>query len=349
MCESSSANSADVLRAAPREAGGDAVDPISLTPVDEVRITVLIDNTFDGLLEGSATIRRPAMGAGPVDAPVFEGGSTPAGLRAEHGFSAMVTVRRGNHEATVLFDAGLSPDGVVTNADRLGVDLSASQAVVLSHGHFDHAGGLLNLLDRRSDTPVVLHPEAWTTRRLVLGDNVVEMPKLSRKALNREGVEIIERREPSLLVEDMILVTGEVDRTTEYELGMPPPHQRWTGSEWVHDPLVADDQALIVHLRGQGLVVLTGCGHAGAINILRHARRLTRVDQVHALVGGLHLGGPAFEKIIPRTVADLVELQPEVLLPGHCTGWRANHALAAALPRAWAPSSSGTTCVLTAA
>ena len=83
---------------------------------------------------------------------------------------------------------------------------------------------------------------------------------------------------------------------------MPPTHQAWTGTEWQHDPLVLDDQALVVHVRGQGLVVLTGCGHAGAVNIVRHAMRLTGVDSLHALLGGLHLSGPAFEPIIAPTV-----------------------------------------------
>ena len=113
--------------------------------------------------------------------------------------------------------------------------------------------------------------------------------------------------------------------------------------------MVADDQAAVVHLRGRGLVVLTGCGHAGAINILRHARRLTGVDQVHALIGGLHLGGVAFEPIIPPTIAALSALGPGLISAGHCTGWRAQNALAVALPDAWVPGSSGTTHHLTSA
>jgi 7,8-dihydropterin-6-yl-methyl-4-(beta-D-ribofuranosyl)aminobenzene 5'-phosphate synthase len=139
-----------------------------------------------------------------------------------------------------------------------------------------------------------------------------------------------------------------VDRTTEFERGMPPPHQAWTGTAWAHDPAVRDDQALVVHVRGRGLVVLTGCGHAGAINIVRHARRLTGVDRLHALAGGLHLGGPAFEPVIAPTVEALTALAPDLVVPGHCTGWRAQHALASALPAAWVASSSGTTYHLTA-
>jgi len=122
-----------------------------------------------------------------------------------------------------------------------------------------------------------------------------------------------------------------------------PPHRAWTGDGWEHDPLVQDDQALVVHVRGRGLVVLTGCGHAGAINIVRHAQRLTGVPRLCALLGGLHLSGPAFEPVIPPTVAALTELAPEMVVPAHCTGWRAQHALAAALPDAWLAGSSGST------
>jgi 7,8-dihydropterin-6-yl-methyl-4-(beta-D-ribofuranosyl)aminobenzene 5'-phosphate synthase len=336
----------------PRPAPGEAVDPIALEPVDEVEIVTLVDNVFDGLLTGDERTRRPAPGLGTVAAPQFEGGRTPAGMVAEHGFSALVRVRRAGRVTTLLFDTGLSPDAMVTNADRLGIALGEVHGVVLSHGHFDHAGGLAGLAGRRGarSLPMVLHPGAWTRRRIAIpGRPAEELPTLSRRALEGEGFEAVERRAPSLLVDRSVLITGEVDRTTEFEHGMPPAHQAWTGTDWEHDPTVIDDQALVVNVRGRGLVVLTGCGHAGAINIVRHARRLTGVSRLHALVGGLHLGGRAFEPVIPPTVAALTELAPDLVAPGHCTGWRAQHALAAALPDAWVASSSGTTYRLTAA
>jgi 7,8-dihydropterin-6-yl-methyl-4-(beta-D-ribofuranosyl)aminobenzene 5'-phosphate synthase len=223
---------------------------------------------------------------------------------------------------------------------------------VLSHGHFDHAGGLAGLAGRRGvrALPMVVHPNAWTERRLAVpGRDPDELPTLSKRALAGEGYEVIERREPSLLVDGSVLITGEVDRTTDFERGMPPPHQAWTGTEWAHDPLVIDDQALVVHVRGRGLVVLTGCGHAGVVNIVRHAQRLTGVGELHALVGGLHLSGPAFEPVIGPTVDALTALAPSLVVPGHCTGWRAQHALAAALPQAWVQGSSGSTYRLVAA
>ena len=349
MCEGG--DRAAAIRAVPRPAPGAAVDPITLAPVDEVAVTVLVDNTYDALLPGDERVQRPTFTVGTAAAPQFVGGMTLTGLIAEHGFSALITVRRGDRTTSVLFDAGLSPDALVTNADRLQVDLTAVQGVVLSHGHFDHAGGLAGLTRRlgRSRMPMVVHPAAWTRRRLAApGAEPTELPTLDPRTLAAEGFTLIERKQPSLLVDGSVLITGEVDRVTDFEHGMPPAHQAWTGDAWQHDPLVIDDQALVVHVRDRGLIVLTGCGHAGAVNIVRHARRLTGVDHLHALFGGLHLTGPAFEPVIPPTVTALTELDPELVMPGHCTGWRAQHTLAAALPNAWTPSGSGTTVRLAA-
>ncbi len=340
-----------VFEAAPRPADGDAVDPVHLDPVDEVRVTTLIDNTFDMLLNSETAVQRPAMRSGLVSSPLFDGGKTHVGLLAEHGFAALITVSSGGRSSHLLFDTGISPDGMAINAERLGLDFSDLQAVVLSHGHFDHTGGLSGLLRLRgrSGLPIVVHPNAWVKRRIAVpGSEPISLPSLSPGALRGEGFEVIERRQPSLLLEGSVLVTGEVDRTTEFERGMPPSHQAFEAergvgghARWRHDPTVADDQALVVNVKGRGLVVVTGCGHAGAINIVRHAMRLTGVDRLCALIGGFHLSGPAFEPIIPATVNALSELAPELVVPGHCSGWKAQHALAAALPEAFAQASSG--------
>ena len=138
---------------------------------------------------------------------------------------------------------------------------------------------------------------------------------------------------------------GELERTTEFEHGLVL-HQAFLNGEWQPDPLVQDDQALVANLHGKGLVVITGCGHAGLINTVRYARKLTGIDRVYAVIGGFHLGTPVFEPIIPPTVEALREFAPEVVVPTHCTGWRATHALAAAFPDAFVPGSVGTRYLL---
>ena len=351
MCDDHEHRAAGAAWSAPRAAEGPAVDPVAVPEADEVTVTTMVDNVFDALLAPARGVARAPMGAGRVPAGQFTGGETVAGLRAEHGFSALVTVRTGTASSTLLFDAGASPDALAVNAERLGADVGALQGVVLSHGHFDHVGGLDGLarLRGRSGLPMTVHPAAWTRRRLELpGGRSLEMPTLSRGALEREGFTVIERRQPSLLAGG-ILITGEVDRVTEFEHGMPPSHQAWDGHGWQHDPTVIDDQALAVNVRGRGLVVVTGCGHAGVVNIVRHAMRLTGVSRLLAVIGGFHLSGPAFEPVIEPTVSALTELAPELIVPGHCTGWRAQHALAAKLPGAWVQTSVGTSYTLSAA
>jgi 7,8-dihydropterin-6-yl-methyl-4-(beta-D-ribofuranosyl)aminobenzene 5'-phosphate synthase len=349
MCDDRSA--AGATQAAPHAADGPATDPVTLPEVDQVTVTTMVDNTFDALLASAEGIARTPMGAGRVAARQFAAGEAIAGLRAEHGFSALVTVRSGTETTTLLFDTGASPDALVVNAERLGIDAHGVQGIVLSHGHFDHTGGFDGLarLLGRSGLPLTVHPAAWTRRRLELaGGRILDMPTLSRGALEREGFEVIERRQPSLLAGG-ILITGEVDRTTEFERGMPRQHQAWDGHSWRHDPVVIDDQALVIRVRGRGLAVVTGCGHAGVVNIIRQAMRLTGEDRLLAVIGGFHLSGPAFEPIIEPTVTALTGLAPDLIVPGHCTGWRAQHALAAALPDAWVQSSVGTTYTLNAA
>src|ERR1700739_1175189 len=132
---------------------------------------------------------------------------------------------------------------------------------------------------------------------------------MDRLEIDPAGFEVIEEREPSFLFGRSVLVTGEVPRTTGYEPGFPP-QQAWLGGRWEPDPLVLDDQALIVDVKDKGLVVITGCGHAGVINMCRYARRLPGARPRHAVIGGFHLNGPLFEPLIPRVVDDLAALAP---------------------------------------
>jgi len=351
MCQDHAHDHHEADHSAPRTVEGDAIDPIGLEPVDEVIVTMLVDNSYDGLLPDEGPAVRGGLVKSPdVTSTIMADGITKAGLVAEHGFSALVTTRRGDSIHTLLFDTGVSPNGMADNMERLGIDAADIEVVVLSHGHFDHAGGLegLNRLRRRAGLPLVVHPLVWSRRRLAIPEMpAVELPTVSRRSLEDEGFEVIERRQRSLLLDGSVLITGEVDRTTEFETGMPF-HERLDGDSWEPDPLILDDQALVVNLRGRGLLVLTGCGHAGAVNIARHAMRLTGVDRLHAMLGGFHLGGPAFERIIDPTVAALTAMDPSVIVPAHCTGWKAQHRFAAEMPDAFIPNAVGTTFTIAA-
>ncbi|WP_433381062.1 MBL fold metallo-hydrolase [Actinoplanes sp. CA-142083] len=314
---------------------------ISLAPVDGVHITTLMDNSSDALLPDEGLVRRWGLAgtAGPLavlPAELAEEKQSYDFLRAEHGFSAMLDVggRR------LLFDTGISRDGLVGNLDRLAIRPDSFETIVFSHGHFDHTMGLNGLADRLGPTnvPVLLHPDFWLRRRIVSPDRTLEMPTPSRSAIEGAGFTIVEERQPSFLLDNAVLVTGEVDRTTPFETGMPAAHQAFRDGAWAPDQAVHDDQAVVLHVRDRGLVILTGCGHSGIINIIRYAKRLTGISRLYALLGGFHLrDGP----IVAETVAALVDEAPLVLVPAHCTSWKAQHALAAALPGAFRPNAVG--------
>lgn len=321
---------------------------IPLTPVDAVEITVLVDNTTDMMLANGGPAHRPVVDTSVTPfrpAAVLEGGETFGALRAEHGFSALLDISIGGRKHRLLFDTGVTPDGMVENMRWLGLDPGDIEAVVLSHGHYDHTTGLDGMARAlgRVNLPVLIHPEFWGRRRITLpGREPWDLPTTSKSALEGVGFEIVEERQPSFLLDGAMLVTGEVDRTTAFEKGLPGHETLRDQGEWRPDPEVLDDQALVMNIRGEGLLVLTGCGHAGIVNTVRHAQRLTGVQRIHSVVGGFHLSGSYFEALIPQTCRAIAAMEPTFVVPGHCTGWRAVHALAAAMPDAFVQSTVGT-------
>ncbi len=319
---------------------------IPLEPVDSLTITTLVDNVFDVFMPNQGPAHRisPADAGRRLPSATMVDGTVPDQFIAEHGLSLLLTITKGEKEHRLLFDTGVSPDGMVGNMDRLDIDARDVEAIVCSHGHFDHTAGLDGLIRRmgKSNLPVLIHPDFWNRRRVrIPGRDPLEIPTTSRSALQGAGFTIVEERQPSFLFENSVLVTGEVDRTTGYEPGFPL-QEAWHNDHWEPDPLVLDDQAVIINVRDRGLVVLTGCGHAGIVNITRYAMALTGASQVYGLFGGFHLNGPLFEPLIDRVCADLAEFKPSVVVPAHCTGWRAQHALARTFGDAYIPDCVGT-------
>ncbi|MEW2450963.1 MBL fold metallo-hydrolase [Streptomyces parvulus] len=312
-------------------------------------MTTLIDNSSDALLPDGQLVRRWGLAGTGGPLPVAPTAMSVTGttfdvLRAEHGFSAMVEIDVDGHRRRILFDAGASTDGLIGNLDRLGVHPDTFEAIVLSHGHFDHVTGLHGLVRRlgRPSMPVLLHPDGWRRRRISGPGGVLDLPTPSRAAIEGAGFTVIEQRRPSLLLEDFLLITGEVGRTTDFETGMSG-HQACVGGRWGPDESIEDDQAAVLHVRGKGLVILTGCGHAGIINIIRHAQEVTGIRRLHAVLGGLHL---RFGPVVDRTIDELVAEAPSLVLPAHCTSWSAQQKLANRLPNAFVPNAVGSACTL---
>jgi 7,8-dihydropterin-6-yl-methyl-4-(beta-D-ribofuranosyl)aminobenzene 5'-phosphate synthase len=325
---------------------------IELEPVDTVQVIILMDNITDPLIPDEGPVTRVSWpkalaGGAPRVATALMPDGTPDALVAEPGFSALVRVEKNGRERTLLFDTGVSPGGVVENVRRLGISLAEIEAIVLSHGHWDHVTGMEGVARALGprNLPVLIHPEFWTRRRIKFpGLDPAELPSTSRAALEGAGFEIVEERLPSFLFDASVLITGEVDRTTAFETGFKG-HEALRGG-WEPDPLILDDQALAVRVQDRGLLVLSGCGHAGIVNTVRYVQKLTGERKIAGIIGGFHLSGPMFEAIIPPTVAAFNELAPALLVPAHCTGWRAVHQLAARFPDAFVQSAVGTTVEL---
>ena len=299
----------------------------------------MLDNTIDLMMAGTAQVKRLPL---PPDAVTREH------LVAEHGFAALVTATSGSASESLLFDAGLSKNGLIHNMDVLEIRPKELHAIVLSHGHADHTQGLMGMLERvgARKMPLLLHPDAFLERKLLFPDgHELNLPPPDRRLLSQDGIELIEERGPSYLLSGLVLVTGQIHRSTPFEQGFPIHYAR-IADHWQQDPYIHDDQAVVLHVKDKGLVILTGCGHAGAINTIRYAQELTAVQKVYAVIGGLHLTGALFDRIIPPTIAALKAFNPALIVPAHCTGWKATHAIARELPEAFVPNSVGTRFIL---
>ena len=311
---------------------------LRLKPVDSIDVTIVVDNAIDILLPSDERTKRP---------PLTWDWSEKQQLVAEHGYSVLLTIRRNGEARSVLYDAGLSQDAATHNLDVLGIDLKNVEAMVMSHGHADHHGGLEGMLRRigRKKLPFILHPDAWQERRIVFPTGTeIHMPPPSRKILEDREVQILEERGPTLLLDSSVMVSGQVERATSFEKGFPFQQASKSGA-WEPDPWIWDDQGIICNVKGRGLVVISSCSHSGVVNVLRNAQRITSVEKVHAFIGGLHLTGGTFEKIIPETVEELKKIRPDIIVPGHCTGWKATHQISSILPEAYVQTSVGT-CML---
>ncbi|MBV8411853.1 MAG: MBL fold metallo-hydrolase [Alphaproteobacteria bacterium] len=307
----------------------------SLLPVDSLDIQIIVDNVTDSLSSVPSFIETELGGLGRRrgSAWVLGGGCLCC---AAHGLSCLLTLRIGDRTHTVLFDTGPEDGVFAQNVSRLGIDLGPLEALVLSHGHWDHGGAMLRALQLALDrnggrkVPCYVHPEMFRSRALKLPNDsyraMEEVP--SPAALQAHGGDVVSTREAQLAAGETVFVSGEIPRRTPFETGLPGQHRRTVdGTGWELDELLMDERFVAVHVRDKGLVVLTACSHAGVINVLRHAQECFPGVKLHCVLGGLHLSGTN-ERVIPQTVAALKDFDLDVIAAGHCTGWRALAALA---------------------
>jgi 7,8-dihydropterin-6-yl-methyl-4-(beta-D-ribofuranosyl)aminobenzene 5'-phosphate synthase len=243
---------------------------------------------------------------------------------------------------SVLFDAGISPEGVVKNAECMGISLSEVECIVLSHGHYDHFGGLLSAVKaiNKAALPIIVHEQMFKTRGSANSKGKVrKYPEFPAEA-ELSPARLVSTKQPSLTADGMVCVTGEIPRKTSFETGYTQ-HKTFVSGAWKSDPWIMDERAVAINIKGKGLVVLSGCAHAGIINTIAYAQQITGAAKVYAVMGGFHLAGKEFENRIQPTIEELQRMNPELIVPSHCTGWRAMCAMAKAFREGFAWNSVG--------
>ncbi|MGB7601302.1 MAG: MBL fold metallo-hydrolase, partial [Candidatus Sulfotelmatobacter sp.] len=262
--------------------------------VDKIEIQVLVDNATDSL---SSIPTHAESEFAYLERHGMQELSGDSLCCACHGLSLLITATRGARRHTVLFDSGPEEYAFERNSMRLGIDLGIVESAVLSHGHWDHAGGMLKALDlvrsgnRGRSIPYYAHPGMFRSRarRLPNGDLMPMKDVPGIEDLTAHGAHVTCTGEPRIFLDDMFYLSGEIPRVTPFERGLPAHYQKNADGNWMPDPLLMDERFLMVKVEGKGLIVFTACSHAGVVNVLKHARECAADTPIHAVMGGFHL------------------------------------------------------------
>ncbi len=334
-----------------------AAQSFSAPAVDRLVVTTAVDNFYDVFAKagqfGHITVQRTPLGAGG------------APLLSEHGLAYHLESHRGPERREILLDFSLTELNLVHNYRALGVDPTRADALILSHGHLDHYGALPALVrawQGRLKPGLTLYAGGEDTfcHRVVVapGGQTVDQGRLDRDALEARGVKVVLAKQPAV-VAGHAFTTGQIPRLTDFEKPPAtarlvvgpmdsmcvPAHFGATKVEVKPGELVADlfqgEHATAYHVKDRGLVVITSCGHAGVVNSVRQAQKVSGVEKVHAIVGGFHLA-PAPDEIVAKTVEAFRAIDPDYIIPAHCTGLNTIIAIHREMPRKLVMPSTGT-------
>ena len=323
--------------------------PADLRPVDYLEVQVLVDNVMDILSSVPDCVTSEIPNLIKAGAKELGGSCLCCGA---WGLSLAVTTILNGTRRTLLFDSGPEAYALERNASRLGFDFANVDCAVISHGHFDHAGGMLKAVELiatgNGGRRVPLHVNPGMFHKRADSDSpdgsylpLADVP--SPENFEEAGAEVNNSAEPRLVQEDTVFISGEIPRVTTYEKGLPTQVRLDGEGNWIPDPLQLDERYIAVNVKDLGIVVFSACSHSGIVNVLTDAANISSPIPLYAVMGGLHLSGPTYEPLIARTVEDIAQFNLKRLVVGHCTGWRALSALVEAFGDAVIPEAVGHT------
>ena len=312
---------------------------INLKPSHNIEILSIIDNNSDIGLTDTPYLRRfPRRNK---NGEIWE-----TTLMAEHGLSVLITASSPGENHTILMDAGFTGTAMEHNLKMLDPDLAVVENIVISHGHRDHTMGLPTFL-RIMNKPcnIIAHPDALFQRYVKTETGRIKYPgHLDREELNKYGATIIENSDPMPIADDFMVITGSVPRKTTFE--RVPQGSFIDRNGTLEEDNIRDDQSVILNLKDKGLVIISGCAHSGIVNTVNYAVEITGINRVFAVMGGFHLSGRTPDSVIQQTIDGLKKFKPEVIIPVHCTGFRAQCRFAGEFGEAYQLNSVGSRIVL---
>ncbi len=303
-----------------------------VTEVDKLTVWVLTDNYYDANRPDVKTTKRYRSMPGKS-------------MHAEHGVSYYVETVVNGKTSACMYDYGLDSAGVLNNIALLGIDVGKVNAFSLSHGHYDHYSSAANILKQNrsriaAGTPFYVGEEAFAHRYTVRpgAAEPSDLGQLKREDIEAAGVKIVEVKAPTEIVPGAYF-TGNIERVTAYEK-VAATFTIKRGDKIEHDTFPGE-QGLFIKVKGKGLVVLSGCAHAGIVNTVKQAQKAAGTDKIHAIMGGFHLIN-AKPEIIQSTVADIKAMKPDMIVPAHCTGFETIVAFSKEMPNEFVLNTAGT-------